>query len=63
MQWIESLPDDELDPDTAVKMLEDVAGMLGDLAEEDQQKFIRAAQDLAGRPAYGLDPLRSRGCS
>lgn len=49
VRWIESLPDDELDPDTAVKMLEDVAGVVDELAPDDQQTFIRAVHDLAQR--------------
>jgi hypothetical protein len=48
-RWIESMPDDELDPDTGVKMLEDLAGVVGELGQEDQQTFIRAARHLADR--------------
>ena len=47
LSWIEVLPEDELDPDTAVKMTEDVTGVVGALDESDRAKFIAIARQLA----------------
>lgn len=46
-RWIGLLPDDEMDPDTAVKMAETTGFALDKLAPNDRETFIRAAEMLS----------------
>lgn len=45
--FLEHMPDEVIDPDAAVKMLESIAAGLGELSEADQQAFIAVAARLA----------------
>jgi hypothetical protein len=48
VRWIESLPDDVLDPDTALQPLEWLGHALDELAPQDRALFIDAARRLPG---------------
>jgi hypothetical protein len=47
LNWIETLPDDEIDPDTAVKIEEDITAVAQGLGEDDRAKFVSIAGILA----------------
>ena len=47
LMWIESQPDDEIDPDTAVKIEEDIAAVAQSLGDDDRAKFRLIAMSLA----------------
>jgi hypothetical protein len=56
--WIESLPDDTIDIDEAVKIQEDIAFAIEQLDEADRSKFVAiatqvAAEADASRPGEG----------
>jgi hypothetical protein len=58
LKWIEALPDDEIDPDTAVKIEEDIGAVVQGLGEEDRARFVSIATLLAdeasvSRPGAG----------
>jgi hypothetical protein len=62
--WIESLPDDQIDIDVAVKMQEDIAFVIDRLSDEDRQTFVHIATGLAderdaSRPGDGDEVRRS----
>jgi hypothetical protein len=45
--WLDSCGDEEVDPDSAVKMMESVAWAMGELAADQQQRLIEALGELA----------------
>jgi hypothetical protein len=45
--WIESLPDDEIELDTAVKIEEDIAAVVNGLDDTDRLTFVQIARSLA----------------
>jgi len=45
--WIESLPDDQIDLDAAVKIQEDIAFVIDGLDDMDRATFVRIARTLA----------------
>ncbi|NUS55917.1 MAG: hypothetical protein HOV66_13835 [Streptomycetaceae bacterium] len=47
MWWLDSCDDDEVHPDSAVKTMESVAGTLGNLPEQQQERLIRVVAELA----------------
>jgi hypothetical protein len=58
LMWIEARSDDETDPDTAVKMEEDIAVVVHGLGEQDRARFVSIATSLAdeakvSRPGAG----------
>lgn len=58
LDWIESLPDDEIDPDTAVKIQEDIAAVVQGLGDDERARFVAVASSLAdeadaSRPGAG----------
>jgi hypothetical protein len=58
LMWIEWLPDDEIVPDTAVKIEEDIAAVVDGLGVDDRAKFVSIATSLAdeanaARPGAG----------
>jgi hypothetical protein len=62
--WIESLPDDQIDIDVAVKIQEDIAFVIDGLTDEDRQTFVQIATALAderdaARPGDGDGVRRS----
>ena len=62
--WLESLPDDQIDVDAAVKIQEDIAFVIDALSDEDRQTFVQIAIALAderdaSRPGDGAEVRRS----
>lgn len=53
---VSDLPDEQIDLDTAVKLLEDVAALVGFLAPEDRARFLQIGEFLAG----ASEPARAR---
>ncbi|MFJ4278560.1 hypothetical protein [Streptomyces massasporeus] len=45
--WLESCEDEEVDPDSAVKMMESVGGVLLRLPSDQRQRLLQALADLA----------------
>ncbi|MGW6544516.1 hypothetical protein ACWGBH_16900 [Streptomyces massasporeus] len=45
--WLESCGDEEVDPDSAVKMMESVGGVLLRLPSDQRQQLLRVLADLA----------------
>ncbi|MFD5566233.1 hypothetical protein [Kitasatospora griseola] len=45
--FLDSCGDDEVDPDSAVKMMENVAGVLQVLPDDQLDRFLQALKDLA----------------
>jgi hypothetical protein len=63
LNWIEALPDEDIDPDTAVKIGEDVTAVVRGLGDGDRARFVAIAMSLANeadalRPGTG-DRFRS----
>ena len=55
--WLDSCDDEEVDPDSAVKMMENVAWVMGNLPDDQQQRLIEA---LGGLAAAEQDPARAK---
>jgi hypothetical protein len=53
--WLDSCRDDEVDPDSAVKMMESVAWVLGNLPEDQSERLIETIRQMAAAEA---DPGR-----
>ena len=58
LNWIEALPDEEIDPDTAVKIEEDIAAVVHGLGDDARARFVAIASSLAdeadaSRPGAG----------
>jgi hypothetical protein len=47
MWWLDSCGDEEVDPDSAVKMMENVAWIMGELPADQQQRLIETLGTLA----------------
>ncbi|MCM3298903.1 hypothetical protein [Streptomyces sp. SudanB66_2053] len=47
MWWLESCGDEEVDPDSAVKMMEGVGWVLLQLPSDQRQRLVRVLADLA----------------
>ncbi|MFD0067265.1 hypothetical protein [Streptomyces sp. NPDC056690] len=47
MWWLESCGDDEVDPDSAVKMMESVGWVLLQLSSDQSQRLLQVLTDLA----------------
>ncbi|MET8542676.1 hypothetical protein ABZW03_18775 [Kitasatospora sp. NPDC004799] len=47
VRFLDGCEDDEVDPDSAVTMMESVAGVLQRLPEDQLDRFLRALTDLA----------------
>ncbi|WP_436532425.1 hypothetical protein [Actinoplanes sp. HUAS TT8] len=45
--WLDSCDEEELDPDTAVKLLEGNAEVIGSLSEERRERLLEVLDDLA----------------
>ncbi|MCI3272361.1 hypothetical protein [Streptomyces cylindrosporus] len=45
--WLESCEDEEVDPDSAVKMMESVGGVLLQLPSHQSRRFLEVLADLA----------------
>ncbi|MFJ6832943.1 hypothetical protein [Streptomyces sp. NPDC091209] len=45
--WLETCGDEEVDPDSAVKMMEGVGGALLQLSSDQRQKLLQVVADLA----------------
>ncbi|MFF2363965.1 hypothetical protein ACFVU0_14825 [Streptomyces sp. NPDC058122] len=45
--WLESCGDEEVDPDSAVKMMESVGGVLLQLPSDQRQRLVQVLADLA----------------
>jgi hypothetical protein len=45
--WLDSCGDEEVDPDSAVKMMESVAWVLGNAPDEQRHRFLEVLHDLA----------------
>jgi hypothetical protein len=45
--WIESLPDDQIDADVAVRIQEDIAFVIDGLTDADRRSLVRIATSLA----------------
>jgi hypothetical protein len=45
--WLDSCGDDEVDPDSAVKMMESVAWVMGELPDDHQQQLIEVLEEMA----------------
>ncbi|MEU9045636.1 MULTISPECIES: hypothetical protein [unclassified Kitasatospora] len=45
--FLDSCEDDEVDPDSAVKMMESVAGVLQQLPHDQRDRFLRTLTNLA----------------
>jgi hypothetical protein len=57
LSWIlDDLPDHQMDPDTAVKVQEDIAALVNLLAPWDQARFLKIGTRLAAE----ADPARAR---
>ncbi|MFJ9456199.1 hypothetical protein ACIRST_14055 [Kitasatospora sp. NPDC101447] len=46
--FLDSCEDDEVDPDSAVKMTESVSWVLGRLPQDQRERFLTVLADLAG---------------
>ena len=62
--WIESLPDDQIDIDVAVKIQEDIGFVIDSLSDEDRKTLVQIATSLAderdaSRPGHGEGVRRS----
>lgn len=55
--WLDSCGDEEVDPDAAVKMMENVAWVMGDLPDDQQQRLIEVLGELADAEQ---DPARAK---
>lgn len=55
--WLDSCGDEEVDPDSAVKMMENVAWIMGELPADQQQRLIEALSKLAEAEQ---DPARAK---
>jgi hypothetical protein len=55
--WLDSCGDDEVDPDSAVKMMESVAWVLGNLPDDQRERLIETIGQMAAAEA---DPARRR---
>ncbi|MDI2129137.1 hypothetical protein [Yinghuangia seranimata] len=47
VSWLEGCDDHEVDPDSAVKMLESVAWVLEDLPAEQQERLVHVLNEMA----------------
>jgi hypothetical protein len=45
--FLDSCEDDEVDPDSAVKMMESVSWVLGQLPQDQRERFLKVLADLA----------------
>ncbi|MFJ8627479.1 hypothetical protein ACIRD3_32220 [Kitasatospora sp. NPDC093550] len=47
VRFLDSCEDDEVDPDSAVKMMESVSWVLGQLPQDQRERFLTVVADLA----------------
>jgi hypothetical protein len=45
--WLDSCGDDEVDPDSAVKMMESVAGVLDRLPDDQRERLLKTIEQMA----------------
>ncbi|WP_433615432.1 hypothetical protein ACQP2P_11565 [Dactylosporangium sp. CA-139114] len=50
--WLDSCNDDEIDPDTAVKMMESVSWVLHNLPSEQRQRFMKVLDEMAAEKEH-----------
>lgn len=55
--WLDSCGDEEVDPDSAVKMMENVAWVMGELPADQQHRLIEVLVELADAEE---DPARAK---